>query len=60
MNTHNLGFYEEMMKIIFQISSNTHLISSSDYFISFLVNQREVPNFEKGGNFIGYLTSLNK
>ena len=29
MSTHNIGFYEEMVKIIFQSSSNTHLISSS-------------------------------
>ena len=25
MSTHNKGFYEEMAKIIFQLSSNTHL-----------------------------------
>ena len=29
MSTHNIGFYEEMTIIIFQLSSNTHLISSS-------------------------------
>ena len=30
MKTHNIGFYEEMGKIMFQlISSNTHLICSS-------------------------------
>ena len=29
MSTHNIGFYEEMTKIIFQLSSNAHLISSS-------------------------------
>ena len=28
MCTHNIGFYEEMLKIIFQLSSNMHLISS--------------------------------
>ena len=27
--THNIGFYEDLTKIIFQLSSNTHLISSS-------------------------------
>ena len=32
MSTHNIGFYEEISKIIFQLSSNTHLISSSDQF----------------------------
>ena len=29
MSTHNIGFYEEMVNIIFQLSSNAHLISSS-------------------------------
>ena len=29
MSTHNIGFYEDLTKIIFQSSSNTHLISSS-------------------------------
>ena len=29
MSTHNIGFYEDMTKINFQISSNMHLISSS-------------------------------
>ena len=33
MSTHNIGFYEDLTKISFnyhQISSNTHLISSTD------------------------------
>ena len=30
MSAHNIGFYEEMAKIIFQLSSNTHLICSSE------------------------------
>ena len=29
MSTHNIGFYEEIRKIIFELSSNTHLISSA-------------------------------
>ena len=29
MSTHNIGFYEDLTKIIFKLSSNTHLISSS-------------------------------
>ena len=29
MSTHNIGFYEDLTKIIFQLSSNTYLISSS-------------------------------
>ena len=27
MSTHNIGFYEDLTKIIFQLSSNTHLSS---------------------------------
>ena len=30
MGTHNVGFYEEMAKIVFQLSSNAHLICSSE------------------------------
>ena len=26
MSTHNIGFYEDLTKIIFELSSNTHLI----------------------------------
>ena len=29
MSTHNIGFYEDLTKIIFDLSSNTHLISSA-------------------------------
>ena len=28
MSTHNIGFYEDLTKIIFVLSSNMHLISS--------------------------------
>ena len=31
MSTHNIGFYEDLTKIVFQLSSNTHLISSSEF-----------------------------
>ena len=27
MSTHNIGFYEDLTKIIFELSSNMHLIS---------------------------------
>ena len=27
MSTHNIGFYDDLTEIIFQLSSNTHLIS---------------------------------
>ena len=30
MSTHNIGFYEDLTKIIYELSSNTHLISSAD------------------------------
>ena len=30
MSTHNVGFNEDLTKIIFKLSSNTHLISSSE------------------------------
>ena len=33
MTTHNIGFYEDLTKIIFELSSNTHLISSAGHFI---------------------------
>ena len=30
MSTHNIGFHEDLTKIIFELSSNTHLISSAE------------------------------
>ena len=30
MSTNNIGFYEDLTKIIFELSSNTHLISSAE------------------------------
>ena len=30
MSTHNISFYEDLTRIIFELSSNTHLISSAD------------------------------
>ena len=35
MSTHNIGFYEELKKSRFPLSSNTHLIYSS---VTYLVN----------------------
>ena len=29
MSTHNIGFYEDLTKIIFELSSNMNLISSA-------------------------------
>ena len=31
MSTHKIDFYEDLTKIVFQLSSNTHLISSSEH-----------------------------
>ena len=38
MSTHNKGFYEDLTKIIIELSSNTHLISSAAVasFLKFL------------------------
>ena len=30
MSTHNIGFYGELTKLIFQLSSNTHLVCFSE------------------------------
>ena len=30
MSTHNIGFYEDLTKNIFELSSNMHHISSAD------------------------------
>ena len=35
MSTHNIGFYGDLTKIIFELSSNTHLISSAAQFSTF-------------------------
>ena len=32
MRTHNIGFYEDLTEIIFELLSNMHLISSSGAF----------------------------
>ena len=36
MSTHSIGFYEDLTKIIFELSSNTHLIYSADVFLAIL------------------------
>ena len=52
MSTHNIGFYEDLTKIIFELSSN--IIKYSPYFfssffvqISRSVNAAERPPFEE-------------
>ena len=39
MSTHNIGFYEDLTKIIFELSSNTHLISSAGHIVAHLKNR---------------------
>ena len=39
MSAHNIGFYEDLTKIIFELSSNTHLISSAARNLFFLINR---------------------
>ena len=34
MSTHNIGFYEDLTKIIIELSSNTHLISSAAFSLT--------------------------
>ena len=34
MSTHNIGFNEDLTKIIFELSSSTHLISSAALSLS--------------------------
>ena len=41
MSTHNIGFNEDLTKIIFQLSSNTHLISSSGLLLGLNQAQTE-------------------
>ena len=39
MSTHNIGFYEDLTKLslnYYQLSSNTHLISSAVYIQSYI------------------------
>ena len=36
MSTHNIGFYEDLTKFIFELSSNTHLISSAGLILASL------------------------
>ena len=38
MSTHNIRFYEDLTKIIFQLSSNTHLIISSSVLLLCLMD----------------------
>ena len=41
MSTHNIGFYEDLTKIIFELSSNMHLYTSAATLRS--INPLSVP-----------------
>ena len=66
MSTHNIGFYEEIRKIItyHQISSNTHLISSAGFLHAYIVSVAGIESLlvanshEKNCTCISYLFSL--
>ena len=40
MSTHNIGFYEDLTKIIIELSSNMHLISSAG--VTFKTNLKQI------------------
>ena len=40
ISTHNIGFYDDLIKIIFELSSNTHLISSAALF--YLMTSKDI------------------
>ena len=42
MSTHNIDFYEDLTKIIFQLSSKTHCTSSSGPLIAMLKLKQQV------------------
>ena len=44
MSTHNIGFYEDLTKIIFELSSNMHLISPAVYHLSRFVRKAVLPS----------------
>ena len=43
MSTHNIGFYEDLTKIIFKLSSNMHFISSSGQGSCFVITLAGTP-----------------
>ena len=51
LSTHNIGLYEDLTKIIFQLSSNTHLIPSVGLGIqqSFTTMENDLIYIQKRG-----------
>ena len=63
MSTHNIGFYEDLTKIIFQLSSNTHHISSSGnsitkhiFFLFYDINLNDIIELQHENN-VGFAPS---
>ena len=55
MSTHNIGFYEDLTKIFFELSSNTskmHLISSTED----VKQQQYKTSLEILGSMLGHVT----
>ena len=48
MSTHNIGFYEPISKIIFKLSSNMHIISSSNPYLLYVAFADSVFRFTIG------------
>ena len=48
MSTHNIGFYEEISKIISELLSNTHLISSSALTVT-------ISSYHEGNKRLSYI-----
>ena len=46
MSTHIVGFYEDLTNVIFQLSSNMHLISSSGSIFQMHLMSYHILNFE--------------
>ena len=45
MSIYNIGFYEDLTKIIFELSSNTHLISSAAKVCVLSKNKKNITIF---------------
>ena len=43
MSTHSIGFYQDLTKIILELSSNMHLISSPGYLMLRLILAKSPP-----------------
>ena len=46
MSTHNIDFYEDLTKVIFELSSNTHLIFSAEFLLKNVYFERNEIQFK--------------